>query len=37
MKKSVITPDFEKKDSLEPYEESLRKLKKKRKVCLNCV
>ncbi|XP_048762551.2 deoxynucleotidyltransferase terminal-interacting protein 2-like [Ostrea edulis] len=31
MKKSVITPDFEKQDSLEPYEESLRKLKQKRR------
>ncbi|XP_062591333.1 deoxynucleotidyltransferase terminal-interacting protein 2-like [Saccostrea cucullata] len=31
MKKSVIKPDFEKQDSLEPYEESLRKLKQKRK------
>ncbi|XP_061192707.1 deoxynucleotidyltransferase terminal-interacting protein 2-like [Saccostrea echinata] len=31
MKKSIIKPDFEKQDSLEPYEESLRKLKQKRK------
>lgn len=31
MKKSVITPDFEKQDSLEPYEEGRRKQKLKRK------
>ena len=32
MKKSVITPDFEKKDCIAPYTESERQLKKQRRV-----
>ena len=32
MKKSVITPDFEKQFSLTPYEESVRQQKKQRRV-----
>ncbi|XP_072281281.1 deoxynucleotidyltransferase terminal-interacting protein 2 [Pyxicephalus adspersus] len=32
LKKSVITPDFEKKESAPPYRESLKQLKKKRKM-----
>ncbi|KAM9325026.1 deoxynucleotidyltransferase terminal-interacting protein 2 [Gastrophryne carolinensis] len=31
LKKSVITPDFEKKEAVPPYKESLNKLKKQRK------
>lgn len=31
LKKSVITPDFEKRESVPPYRESLKKLKKQRK------
>ena len=32
MKKSVIVPDFEKKDAIPPYKESMNALKLKRKV-----
>ena len=33
MKKSVLTANTEKKDTLPPYEESLNQLKKQKRVC----
>lgn len=37
MKKSVITPGFEKLDAIPPYEESKRQLLKKRRVIVTCI
>lgn len=36
MKKSVIGPDFEKKDAVPPYSESKEALKQKRRVSYRC-